>query len=82
MSCEKVDHNVARRRNDIKIKFDGDVGEWWGAFVDSYQQIAKDYNLSMEQEFQYLHNIFLWMPFCFAPIQLSHTELFTNKQFI
>lgn len=27
-------------------KFSGDIGEYWIEYVDAYQQMARDYNLS------------------------------------
>lgn len=54
---EKMAHNVAMRLKDTDKKFSGDLGECWHEFVDDYQQISRDYNLSATQKFQYLHNI-------------------------
>lgn len=67
-SSERISHNVAMRLKDYESKFDGDLGECWSEYVDSCLQIAKDYNLCMEQKLQYLHNMlskhtlgFIWM---------------------
>lgn len=48
--------NVAMRPNNLESKFDGDLGESWSEYVDSYIQIAKDYNFSMDHKLHYLHN--------------------------
>ncbi|KAK1863391.1 hypothetical protein I4F81_005947 [Pyropia yezoensis] len=38
-------------------KFSGNLGEPWMEYVAEYQQVARDYDLSQEQRFQYMHNI-------------------------
>lgn len=53
----RIAHNLEMRLNDSDSKFDGDLEECWGKFVDSYLQIAKDYNLTMDQKLQCLHNV-------------------------
>lgn len=60
MSSERVACTVAMRLKDMENKFnmfDRNSEECWSEFVDLYQQIFNDYNLSTEQELQHLHNI-------------------------
>lgn len=56
-SADRVAHNVAMRLKDSEKKFSGDLGQCWIEYVDEYQQISRDYNLSASQKLQYLHNI-------------------------
>lgn len=53
---ERIAHNVVMCVKDSDSKFGGDLGECWSEYVDSYIQIARDYNLTMDQKLQYLHN--------------------------
>lgn len=54
---ERVAHNVAMRLKDNQKKFNGDLGECWLEYVDEYEQISLDYNLTPPQKLQYMHNI-------------------------
>lgn len=65
LPSERVAHNVAMQLKDTENEFDGDLGEYWSEYADSYQQIAKDYNLSMDQKLQYLHDILSKDALCF-----------------
>ena len=56
-SIDKIAHNVAMRLKDKDRKFSGAIGECWMEFVDEYQQISRDYALSMTQKFQYMQNL-------------------------
>lgn len=57
LSTDRVAHNVAMRLKDKEKKFNGDLGECWHEFVDEYEQMSIDYNLTGPQKLQYLHNI-------------------------
>lgn len=54
---ERTAHNVAMRLKDNEKKFSGDLGECWHEYVDEYNQISKDYNLTPAQKLQYFHNV-------------------------
>ena len=56
-SSDKIAHNVAMRFKDTDRKFSGSIGECWLAYVDDNKQIARDYNLSVPQKLQYMHNL-------------------------
>eukprot|EP00171_Calliarthron_tuberculosum_P009184 IDg9184t1 len=45
------------RFRDSSTKFSGDIGESWIEFVAKYLHVSRDYNLSLAQKLQYLHNI-------------------------
>lgn len=45
------------RLKDVDQKFSSDLGEFWQDNVDEYDQVENDYNLSKEQQLQYLHNL-------------------------
>lgn len=57
LSTDRVAHNVAIRLKDNQKKFNGDLGECWLEYVDEYEQISLDYNLTPPQKLQYMHNI-------------------------
>lgn len=57
LPTERVAHNVAMRLKDNEKKFSGDIGDCWMEFVDEYDQISLDYNLTQPQKLQYMHNI-------------------------
>lgn len=50
-------HDVGMRLKDSDKKFSGELGESWMEYVDEYQQISIDYQLSTQQKLQYLHNL-------------------------
>lgn len=54
---DRTAHNIAMRFRDASSKFSGNLGEAWMEYVAEYQQVARDYDLSQEQRFQYMHNI-------------------------
>lgn len=54
---EKTAHNIAMRLKDSESKFSGDLSQCWQDYQDEYEQIAADYNLSMDQRLRYLHNL-------------------------
>lgn len=58
-SQERTAHNVAMRLKDSDAKFHGDLEQCWHEYVDSYNQLSQDYNLSDKQKRQYLHNLLL-----------------------
>lgn len=45
------------RLKDSEKKLREDLGEFWMAQIDEFQQIARGYNLSGSQKLQYLHNV-------------------------
>ncbi|KAK1859806.1 hypothetical protein I4F81_002400 [Pyropia yezoensis] len=45
------------RFRDSSSKFSGNLGKAWMGHVAAYQQVARDYDLSQEQRFQFRHNI-------------------------
>ncbi|KAK1864449.1 hypothetical protein I4F81_006995 [Pyropia yezoensis] len=45
------------RFRDASSKFSGNLREAWMEYVAEYQQVGRDYDLSQEQRFQYMHNI-------------------------
>lgn len=53
----RLAHDVGMRLKDADKKFSGELGECWMEFVDDYQQVAIDYNLSPPQKLQYIHNL-------------------------
>lgn len=57
ISSERIARNVAIRLKDHDKKFDGYPGEYWGEYVGSHIQLAKDYNLTMDQKLHYLQNV-------------------------
>lgn len=57
MSTDRVAHNVAMRLNYNQNKNNGDLKECWLQYVDEYEQIAVDYNLTPPQKLQYMLNI-------------------------
>lgn len=48
---------MATRFRDSSAKFSGSSKEVWSEFVSEYQSMSRDYNLSANQRFQFLHNI-------------------------
>lgn len=54
---ERTAHNVAMRLKDSDAKFNGDLEQCWHEYVDGYNQMSLDYNLSDKQKRQYLHNL-------------------------
>lgn len=56
-ASDRTAHNIAMRFRDPASKFSGNLGEAWMEYVAEYQQVARDYDLSQEQRFQYMHNI-------------------------
>lgn len=50
-------HDVGMRLKDSDKKFTGELGESWMDYVDEYQQVALDYNLTPQQKLQFLHNL-------------------------
>lgn len=45
------------RLKDTDSEFDRELGERWSEYVDSCLRIPKDYNFTMEQKLQSLHNV-------------------------
>lgn len=56
-ASDRTAHNIAMRFRDSSSKFSGNLGEAWMEYVAEYQQVARDYDLSQEQRFQFMHNI-------------------------
>lgn len=56
-ASDRTSHNIAMRFRDPTSKFSGSLGEAWMEYVVESQQVARDYDLSQEQRFQYMHNI-------------------------
>ncbi|OSX74486.1 hypothetical protein BU14_0287s0005 [Porphyra umbilicalis] len=54
---DRTAHNIAMRFRDPSVKFSGNLGESWMEYVAEYQQVARDYDLSPSQCFQYLRNL-------------------------
>lgn len=50
-------HSDVVQLKDTKNIFDGHLGNCWSKYVDSHQEIAKDYYLLRDKKVQYLHNI-------------------------
>ena len=55
---DKTAHNIAMRLKERDKKFSGDLGESWAEYVADYEQISRDYNLSVSKKLQYMHNLF------------------------
>lgn len=56
-SPDRVAHNVAMRFREPTSKFSGAAGQTWSEYVSEYQSMARDYELSPDQRFRFLHNI-------------------------
>lgn len=54
---DRTAHNIPKRFRDASSKFSGSLGEAWTECVTEHQQVARDYDLSQNQRFQYMHNI-------------------------
>lgn len=54
---ERIAHNFAMRLKDSDAKFHGDLEQFWHEYVDGYNQLFLNYNLSDKQKMQYLHNL-------------------------
>eukprot|EP00170_Pyropia_yezoensis_P002975 contig_12489_g2982 len=56
-ASDRTAHNIAMRFRHSSSKFSGNLGKAWMKFVAEHQQVARDYDLSQEQRFQFMHNI-------------------------